>query len=811
MYSLIKYHSQFILLLLVSLLLLTPLFSVEAEYFTGYLDFDFYNLNNIRDSRINTAFSFFLENEAKNDLYYILKYDSEKNNNYNLTGEHFWLDRSISLKDLSRQNKYLKVKYNNSKILYGKYKVRIDSSLFYNYYNNFHGLKFTHGNKKSRANIFVSRSNQISITDRIFNPSYSIIFLSNKKVLQGSETIYVNTLNKDNEVLNTSYLQSKLHYEIDYLSGKVTFDPLIYFLNKPKYNRELIINYKIKDMGLNYLNRGYILSTEIMRNTALKIYKVKEENQKSAKGLVISLSPDEQENYRLEYQQEQEKKRKIYMSNDHGANYIKNESKDKREKKIGIKYFNEINSDNKIEGHSYKTIIKAPVFKELIKFENYVKLNNKLNEKINSEIIYRNSVNSLNQKNYQYQANINSQIKQGLILNTRFKYKNGASGSKREKTLENFFDYKYSEYLDIFWGYYHNMPKNLYYGQYKVRYKPKNNSHILFRNKVLNTEYREKRFEYKTAKGIKMFKTIQKNLNDKRIVKSSKGLKYKINKESSISFINNTHKKDIKNKENIFKVKLDFNKNISAGLNRRTYYKNINGVFQNKRRATKFSLNIKNDINSFSSSFDKERNIADTFKKKRIKVSYHKRNIPRLYIFTGFENEVKKDKIKNIADVYSNLQFKVKYRPLNNNNIFSYSYLKQKVYTKNPTVNNKEDSINQTIDLTYFMNTKVSFNTSFSKLEKRLKTTNRSISNVILLKRFGLNYGIKKNWSIKGEYRRLVKNEEKIDSGYLISIRKHLNKKLSLGIEYNFTDFNNELNDLSYNNKGLSLNANYKW
>lgn len=807
----IKYYSKLILLLLVSLLLFVPLFSVEAEYFTGYLDLDFHNINSIHNGWINTDFSFFLENETKENLFYTLKYESIQSNNDKLKKESFWLDRSILLKDLSRQNKYLNVKYNNSKLLYGNYKFQIDSPLFTNYYNNLRGLNFIHENKKSSANVFVSKASQISIKDRIFNPSYSIIFLSNKKVIQGSEKILVNTLNKKNEVIKTNYLRKELHYKIDYLNGKVTFEPLIYFLNNPEYNYELIINYKIKDKGLKYLSRGYKLKTKISKNTKLKIYEVNEKNQKDKKGLILSFNPDNQQNYKLEYQKREDKKSKTNMSNDHGANYIKKESRDTKQKKIGIKFFNEINSYNKVRGHSYKTIIKSPNFKELNEFEHFIKFNNNLNKKINSEIIYRYLINSLNQKNYQYQANINSQIKNNLILNTRFKYKSGVLKSKKEKTLDNFFNYKYSEYLDISWGYYHNMPKELYYGQYKLQYKTQNNNKIIFRNKVLNTEYREELLEYKTAKKLKIFKKTQINLKDKSIAKSSTGLKYQINKSNNFSFVNSTCKRKLRDKETIFKYRLDLDKNISIGLNQRVYYKNINGIFQKKRLGTKISFNIKNKENTFNSIFDKEKNITNTFKKERIKVTYHKRDFAKLYIFTGLEMEDKKDKLENIADVYSSFQFKVKYRPFNNNNILSYSYLKQKDYTKNPSINNKENFIKQTLDLIYFINTKVSFNTSFSKLEKRLRSNKKSVFNMILLKRLGLNYRINKNWSMKGEYRRLDKNEEKMDGGYLISFRKHLNKKLTIGIEYNFTDFNNDLNDLSYNSKGLSFNMNYKW
>jgi hypothetical protein len=126
---LIKQHSKFILFLLVLILLFIPVISVEAEYFTGYLDFDFYNLNS-KKNRINTDYSFFLKNETKNNLSYTLKYDKNQSSDYKFKKDHFWLDRSILLKDFSRQSKYLKLKYDNSNLIYGRYQFQIDSPMF---------------------------------------------------------------------------------------------------------------------------------------------------------------------------------------------------------------------------------------------------------------------------------------------------------------------------------------------------------------------------------------------------------------------------------------------------------------------------------------------------------------------------------------------------------------------------------------------------------------------------------------------------------------------------------------------------------
>ena len=44
--------------------------------------------------------------------------------------------------------------------------------------------------------------------------------------------------------------------------------------------------------------------------------------------------------------------------------------------------------------------------------------------------------------------------------------------------------------------------------------------------------------------------------------------------------------------------------------------------------------------------------------------------------------------------------------------------------------------------------------------------------------------------------------------GWLVSLDRHINDHFRIGIGYNFTDFSDDLTDLSYDHSGFFLNVN---
>ncbi|MCK4260162.1 MAG: hypothetical protein KAX49_14385 [Halanaerobiales bacterium] len=75
-----------------------------------------------------------------------------------------------------------------------------------------------------------------------------------------------------------------------------------------------------------------------------------------------------------------------------------------------------------------------------------------------------------------------------------------------------------------------------------------------------------------------------------------------------------------------------------------------------------------------------------------------------------------------------------------------------------------------------------------------------------------LNYHIANKWDLSGEYRILHNSLAKdTKSGVLLAVYRYLNQNSKFGIGYNFTDFSDDLTDLSYQARGPFINLIILW
>ena len=71
-----------------------------------------------------------------------------------------------------------------------------------------------------------------------------------------------------------------------------------------------------------------------------------------------------------------------------------------------------------------------------------------------------------------------------------------------------------------------------------------------------------------------------------------------------------------------------------------------------------------------------------------------------------------------------------------------------------------------------------------------------------------IDYHIVKEWEFMGEVRTLIDPEAKNqNTGALAAIYRNVNDNFKMGIGYNFTNYTDDLTNLSYNNKGIFVNA----
>ncbi len=801
MNSLHKHSKKLVLLVLVILLLFTSLGEIRAAYFTGYLDLKL-------KKEIESDVSFFLKDNLAQRIDYMLKYDSQTTADNNYNKRDSYLDNSILINDLSEQKEYFKANYKKYSLLYGEYNMQIKNPIFSDYYDKESGVKLSSEGTKNKLAVFLSKDGDISKTDKVLNPNYSVIFLSSRDIRKDSLRIYVNILNKENRLVKIAVLGEDKDYTVDYLNGRISFNPVIFFLNNPKYNYELIINYKIKGNTIKNLNKGYHYSNKILPKTKLKVYEVREDKKRSTTGSVLKFTPDNNQKYILEYQRIEERENNTNLSINNGHQYIKDPIRKKTEEKKGIKFKKSFNDNIILTGYKLKTIFQSKT-NRYIEDEQKLKYITKLSKKLKTDLSYWVRQNNLERKEHQYKAHFKSKLNSNLKLDTTYLEQYDSLDRTLKKSLDNFFGYQFSENSYIYWGYLHNLTTKKGYGQYGLEFKTAGQSTIKYKNKVIDTEYRKESYQYKQDKGFELFKYVKCKLDNNQFVKKSQGIKYPINERSFLSLIKNEYNQLDINTENIVKYQLRFNNKMAAGINFLEY--RVQAINE-KRLGLRGTLNYEIKDNKVSLNYEQLKNRSSLYQKQNYDISLKKVIGPDILIqlLVGENNE--KDRLRKFKSNNRKHIFNFKYRPINKAYKFYYKYHYSESFNKEGEVINKEVINENNLNFIYQLNKKLSLNTNLQKYIIKQNINNNLIENMFSLNSYGLSYNFAKEYFLKLEYKTFIEgiNNEK-QPGYLIGIKRRLKENLYIGLEYNFTDFNNELIGLDQKTKGLSLNINYNW
>ncbi len=801
MNSLQKHSINLVLLVLVFSLLFTPLIEARASYFTGYLDLD---INN----KIEPDLSFFLKDNLKERLFFSAKYDSEPINNYSKFKQEKYLDDSYLIQDLSKQKEYFRADYKKYNLLYGRYNYQVKTPLFSDYYNYYKGVKFSHKGKVNKLDTFLSKSEEVSKTDKVLNPNYSVIFLSSRNLKNDSENLFVNILDKENRLLKITVLTKGKDYTIDYLNGRISFKPTIFFLNNPDYNYELIINYKIKGNRREYLNKGYQYSTHIFKNTKLKFYDISEEETRIVRGAVIKLIPDKRQSYSLEYQKLKERESNTRFSINNGDNYIKDPTVQKEKVSYGIRYQKRIDENTLFKGRSINTNLESEK-NHYIEDEHQLSLSTKLNNRFDTNFKYTNRTNNLNLKEYKYQADVISRLSSKLKLNSTYIYEFDNLDKGRQTSLDNFFRLKFSENSYIYWGCLHNLTNDKKYTQYGFDYMIAEKGKFSYKNKVLDTQFRQESYKYQREHGLQLYKIVKKQLQNDQFVKKSFGLKYPINEKNSISLIKNVYNQKEISTTDIIKYQMLFKQRLTAGINYLRYELNQSNE---KRSGIRGNLNYENEASKCNVQYETVKNKSNLYQKEKYDFSYEKVIKPHTLITIASKCNTENNKTTNIKKRNKEDLFKFKYRPTNKNYNFMYKYLKEIQESKVAGTLEKKNTIQQSLDFLYKLNRFISLDTGLQSHLIKQNMDDAFIKNKIQLNRFGIIYNFYDDYTFKVEYKTLYqKLLDRKDSGYLVGLQKSINDGLTLALEYNFNDFNYDISELDLKDKGFSLNLNYRW
>ena len=800
METLQKHSINFVLLVLVFSLLFTPLIPAKANYSTGYLDL---NLK----KKLTTDLAFFLQDNIQKDIVFKAKYDSKTLKNSKANYKEDYLDDSTLITDLSEQKEYFKLHNRKYSLMYGKYNFEVKNPLFSDYYNQYSGLKFKKKGKKNSFNAFLSKSKQISKTDKVINPNYSVIFLSSRNIVKDSERLYLNVVNEDNEIIQIVALMKSKDYNINYLQGRIEFNPLIFFLNNHEHDYELIINYKIKGDSLDYYDKGFNLSTNFFKNTKLKLYEVNEKDKRTFKGSSLKYSPTQDQEYILSYQRYKNNDRNAKISIDNGQKFYEDPAAVNIEEKKGVRFSKKFNN-SLLKGHSYQQIL-ARKNKRYRENEYQLKLNSALSKKIKSNLSYKKQSNSINQSGYDYKAALTTQLSPKLKLDTIYRHELKYLDQTNIKSLDNFFELKYSENLDIYWGCLHNLTNESCYHQYGFDYLTNSQNKITYRIKAEHAGYRIKNYKYIHQNRLELFKRLKEKLKNEKVIKRSQGLKYRFKNKNILSIIKNEYSQSEKSIENIVKYQFQMSSNLTTGLNLLEYYTQ---PLLTKRDGIRGYLNYKTGKHKLNVQYEKTTGNLNLYQKKRTNLSYEKHFDFGLKVSTSLKINTELDKSKNIKEMNEEMFFKIIYRPLNKDYRFRYQYDKQEQFNQNNKMREKNKSTKHSLNLIYKLNKKLSFNTNLAQYKTEQKIKQNNLKNKIGLYRLGIDYKLNKKYLLNLEYRKLMERlSYKKDSGFLVGLRRNINDNLSLGLEYNFTDFGNDIKQIDDEAKGLSFNLNYRW
>ncbi|PSV02658.1 hypothetical protein C0W80_06625 [Photobacterium leiognathi subsp. mandapamensis] len=179
-----------------------------------------------------------------------------------------------------------------------------------------------------------------------------------------------------------------------------------------------------------------------------------------------------------------------------------------------------------------------------------------------------------------------------------------------------------------------------------------------------------------------------------------------------------------------------------------------------------------------------------------------------------------KSKNKSSGEVlerYSESSLGLAYRPVFNdrlNFLTRYTYLEDFDQNNGSDDDNKNEKshivegealydVNQHIEL----GTKVAYKKK-SEVYSRIDDSNIDVKNEIFLTGVSASYKVMKDWDVTSEYHwKKDKENDELEHGALISVNKHINDNMKVGIGYNFSKFEDDLvHDDEYNAKGVFIN-----
>lgn len=187
---------------------------------------------------------------------------------------------------------YIKLENEENKVILGNYKTDLNKNYYSNYNRSLYGVYFDHkslennkfGNEKNRMTMFVSEPNTLYNHNEFLGTGGSLYYLDKKDIVSGSAQVWLEIKNKQtNRRISRIKLQEGSDYNIDNFLGRLVLDKPLSQIAKLSdneviknnisgdYNYYLNVDYEYYSYGNDFNNLTYGLSNDYWLNDYLSL------------------------------------------------------------------------------------------------------------------------------------------------------------------------------------------------------------------------------------------------------------------------------------------------------------------------------------------------------------------------------------------------------------------------------------------------------------------------------------------------------------------------------------------------------------
>ncbi|ADQ14002.1 hypothetical protein [Halanaerobium hydrogeniformans] len=734
---------------------------------------------------------------------------------------------------------YLALESETFKALWGNYRVNYDQNSLINLRKTIYGLNLSY-DKRFFADAFLQQPFTIRAQDELELTGGSLYYLRNDDITAGSESITLEL--KDavtGRVIETKNLAAGRDYEINYLQGRLILKnrrELIADRNliedasgEDKYY--IIVNYEVDydSAADSYDNYGLEAGLKLSEDLSISLQQAEEVNinddDYKIRGVNLEYSPSSTRNILIEWAKSNELAAGRYFSDDGGLNYrelnltsqaeaeaFNFEFKEQLTEKIYLDgYYSDkeagFNSSSSFleedrTDYGLKTIYSG------VKYENSLSYDKSSRGYRDTEMITLASKMDYSQKTdirvelkNKYEQEESKESENTLTGALGLDYilsENRSIYAKQQLTLSGDND----DYNITTLGGRADFDKWSFNAQAEAGDKQSLSLGTAYRINEKSELYTELKRDITEEKDTAVFGSSS-SLNDKTDIYGE----YRIEAQNQGRENTNIIGIDYSPLEGLL-LSLDYSRSDVIRDDRDDFKRDIIGFGTSYRR---------NNLNSSARLEYREdggsEDLEQFFYKSDLSWNYS----PALTLVSGIEYSREKSEEE---DEYLDASLGFAYRPVKNdrlNLLGKYTYLKKDNYLTDDDFGSFPAERSQIFALDFIfeispkwqLTEKIAYKNGEVKLNS-LSDEWTSSETYLWVNR--LNYQLREDIELFGEYR-ILENKLAQDrkSGFLLGGYKRFENDLKLGIGYNFTDFNDDLSDLSYESEGWFVNIIKAW